>query len=596
MSHIIKSHIKKTVKSGIRLTRRVVVASPHLKKLANVTRDIFLPGYGVVNIYDHSRFTPTIAEYLDQLKLHDDFKYKPLISVVMPTYNTPLNYLKECIESVLIQSYPNWELCVADDASSDGEVVKLIKDYMKKDKRIKLVVRPTNGHISEATNSAIEIARGEFIGLLDHDDILWPNALFEVVKVINDDQKVDLVYSDEDKIDKTGKIHSYPFFKPDWSPEFLESCNYITHFSCIRTDLVRRIGGFRKGYEGAQDWDLFMRIVEVTNRIVHIPKLLYSWRVHEASTASDTNAKPYVFDAQKRLLNDHIDRMGLDGTIKPAPIVQHSIIEYHPTTALTTSIIVAGGTPRQLEKCVQSIRRTTLYKNVELIVVADHQKRIRRIVGDSLKLTTVTKTSNNMSAAYNRSAKQASGDFLIFIDGSMKISTQSWLEVMLGDLQRDGVGVVGGKTLTSIGDRFMRAGVGIGIYGSYASLLEGMPVGDVHYMRGLYGQSRRNVSAVDSGCTGVSSDDFKAIGGFSEDLEEAFVVDACLQLRDKGKRHIYNPAIEIIDQKDRTAGAIDVDRSEAVINIFKKKWKKYIDNDPYLNPAFTRTNAQLEVR
>jgi glycosyltransferase involved in cell wall biosynthesis len=206
-------------------------------------------------------FFPTIHDYYRQQ--HDaTLQEGPLISILLPTYNTPEAYLRECIESIIIQSYPRWELCIADDNSKDKQVVRIIKEYQEQDDRIKLIERPVNGHISEATNSALTLASGEFVGLMDHDDTLWPNALYEIVCVIHENKTVDFIYSDEDKIDSTGKLHSYPFLKPDFSPEFLESCNYITHFSCIRRTVMESAGGFRKGYEGAQDWDLFIRITE----------------------------------------------------------------------------------------------------------------------------------------------------------------------------------------------------------------------------------------------------------------------------------------------------------------------------------------------
>ncbi len=592
-----KSFAKRSIGWSLRRVRRIIVRNKHLKSGAQKVRDVLLPGYGIVNIYDHSRYAPSIAEYLSQLEEQKNFKKQPLISIVMPTYNTPLNYLEECIESVLVQSYPNWELCIADDASSDKRVVELIHKYTKKDKRIKLVARKKNGHISEATNSAIDIAEGDFIALLDHDDILWPNALFEIVKTINNREDVDFIYSDEDKIDETGQIHSYPFFKPDWSPEFLESCNYITHFSCIRTELVRTVGGFRKGYEGAQDWDLFLRISEKTNRIIHIRKLLYSWRMHEASTAADTGAKPYVYEAQRKLLNDHVKRVGLKGQVKKAIITQHSRVEYSPEGQPLVSVVVSGGTKNQVEKNLRSLSRNTSYPNVEFIVSDPNGNQAKRILGKRSKIICMPNDPGCSQAKMcNVAAQSASGAFLIFIDGSTTVNSASWLELMLGDLDRGGVGAVGGRTLNKSKETFMRAGVGLGIYGSYASLLEGMPVEDVHYMRGLYGQSRRNIAAVDSGCFGISRKNFEAIGGFAENLGEMFIVDACLQLLRMDLRNIYNPVIESVDLRNRTAGAIDADRDEDALDLFKEKWASYINDDPYLNPAFSRTNAQLDIK
>lgn len=597
ISENIKSITKRLIKQSLLRTRKNIRKSRFLTHTARTIRDTLLPGYGVINLYDHSRFAPTISEYLKQVEQQKKIKKRPLISLVMPTYNTPIPYLEACIESVIVQSYDNWELCIADDASPNKEVVALIKQYTKQDKRIKLVVRDKNGHISEATNSALNIASGEFIALIDHDDILWPNALYEVVHVINNYPEVDFIYSDEDKVDKTGIIHSYPFFKPDWSPEFLESCNYITHFACLRLSLVREVKGFRKGYEGAQDWDLFIRVAEKTNRIVHIPKILYSWRIHEESTASNTDAKPYVYDAQRKLLSDHIDRQVVKGIVKQSIITQHASIEYYIHGSPKVSIIVAGGTKDQQNKCIRSLLRHTSYKNVEVIVCNASGKLPRKILGNNIKYK-IVKIPNNSSLAlsYNQSAEQAEGSFLVFVDSATIIQTPRWLELMLGDMQRKDIGVVGGKTVNRDGDRFLRAGVGVGIYGNFASLLEWMPIDEVHYLRGLYGQSRRNVAAVDSGCVGMTKDNFIKIGGFDDTIDDMFVVDACLKLLRDLKRNVYNPFITSSDQLNRTTGQIDSYRSRASIEIFQKRWTEYITSDPYLNPAFTRTNAQLEVK
>lgn len=590
-----KSLIKKFIKKGLITTKGVVAKNKTAKKIAIMGRNILLPGYGVINIYDYSRFAPTIAQYQKQLEEQKKFKKRPLISIVMPTYNTPLSYLEECIESVLIQSYPDWELCIADDASPNKEVVKLIRSYAAKDKRIKLVARKTNGHISEATNSAIKIAKGEFIALLDHDDVLWPNALFEVVKVINKQPDVDFIYSDEDKIDETGLIHSYPFFKPDWSPEFLESCNYITHFSCLRTELVRSVGGFRKGYEGAQDWDLFLRVSEKTDKIAHISKLLYSWRIHEDSTASETDAKPYVYEAQRKLLKDHIERSAIKASVKKAAIVQHSNIEYAVDGQPKVSVIVSGGSEAQLKKCLRSLKKNTTYPQIEFIVHTSNNKLPKQVFGKKDQYI-VVKDAKNMADAYNKAAEVASGAFLIFIDGGNTIQTRNWVEMLIGDAQRQGVGAVGGKTISRDKDKILRAGIGVGIYGTYAPLLEWMPREDVHYMRGLYGQSRRNVSAVDSGCLAIGKQQFLDMGGFNTNMGDMFIVDACLKLLNKGFRNIYNPYVETVDPRNITAGDTDQKHTPQTLDLFKATWSAYIDYDPYFNRHFTRTNAQLEVK
>ncbi|HSW66039.1 MAG TPA: glycosyltransferase [Bacillota bacterium] len=595
----IKSLTKRAIKKGLLVTKKVLSRSKTARRVGRGVRNVLFPGGAALNIYDVSKYMPTIAEYQKQLSTWEHLKYKPLISVVIPTYNTPVRFLEECIDSVLLQSYPNWELCIADDASPNKDVVQTIKRYAAKDKRIKLVQRPKNGHISAATNSAIDIASGEYIALLDHDDVLWPNALYEIVSVLDAQPKTDFVYTDEDKIDAEGKIHSYPFFKPDWSPEFLESCNYITHFSCIRTSLVRDISGFRVGYEGAQDWDLFIRLSEKTEKIVHIPKVLYSWRVHEASTALNTDTKPYVYEAQNKLLVGRVERSGRAGIVKQGVIKQHSSIEYAVVGTPEVSIVLYGDQPDLFKKSVSSLTKRTGYQNVEYVFVTPSAKLAafasRAVPGRAKKQIIQVAKGTNAAAAYNQAATKAAGEYLAFIDGSMIIRTPRWLELLLGDAQYAPIGAVGGKTIAREKDRFMRAAVSTGIYGLYAHLLEGMPLEDVHYMRGLHGQSRRNVIAVDSGCLLLKRDSFTSAGGFAENLDDMYVVDLCLKLHKSGKRIVYNPYVETIDLQNKTAGDADKARDKDAIVRFQKKWRKEIEYDPYLNPGFTRCNAQLDL-
>lgn len=588
---------KRAMRKSLVTSKKVLSKSKTVKKGGRFVRDIIFPNVSV-NIYDYSRYSPSIADYQKQLKLQEEFKVRPLISIVMPTYNTDITYLEECIESVLLQSYPEWELCIADDASTNKEVVQTLQKYANIDSRIKYVARKENGHISIATNSAIELATGEFIALLDHDDVLWPNALYEIVKVINNDPSVDFIYSDEDKIDEFSKIHSYPFLKPDWSPEFLESCNYITHFSCIRTKLLRSVDGLRKGYEGAQDWDLFLRITEKTDRVVHIPKILYSWRIHEASTASDTDAKPYVYEAQRKLLVDHIERSSRRGLVKQGIIKQHSCVEYSVENDPKVSVIIIGRRMDSLKNSIGSLIKNTGYKNIELIIVAKSQREASFAIKLANKRFDVSAVAcdDDEAVSLMKGVQKASGDFLVFLDGGMKIKTQNWVELLLGDAQREDIGVVGGRTTTRDEDKFMRAGVGMGIYGFYAPLLEWMSLDDIHYMRGLYAQSRRNVAAIDGGCVMVKAERFEKVGGLTEGLGDTYIIDLCLKFLQAGMRNIYNPFVSTTDLYNLSAGDKSLQREPDVALAFKSRWSQYIEYDPYLNPSFSRTDAQLDIK
>lgn len=594
---MIKTYVKYFIKKGLIVSKKNLSKNKTARRAGTRIRNVlFAPN--PTQIYNYSRYAPTIAEYQKQLSVWENYNSKPLISIVVPTYNTPVQYLRECIESVLIQSYPNWELCISDDASPNQDVLKTIKEFMSGDKRIKLVERKTNGHISEATNSAIEVAQGQYIALLDHDDVLWPNALFEIAKAINENPDVDLIYTDEDKIDEDNDIHSYPFFKPDWSPEFLESCNYITHFSCIRKTVIDEIGGLRRGYEGAQDWDLLVRITEKTSNIIHIPKILYSWRIHENSTAMDTDTKPYVYEAQRRLLLDHIDRIGEKAVVNQGIIKQHSNIEYSVNGSPKISVIIGGGKSQTFKKSIKSVVMKQFYPPTEILLVPYSKKELsycRVIAKTNSNCIIIDPQGRGAAGSFNQAAKQATGSYLVFLDASLVVTTPNWLELLVGDAQRSGVGVVGGKVVNRMKDRFMRAACATGIYGLYAPLLEGMPVEDIHYIRGLYGQSRRNVSVL-NGYFMVNRRAFEDVHGFSENLDDMFDADFCLKLLELGYRHIYNPMVQASDLTNKTAGEANDSRNKEAEKRFQKRWERSIDYDPYFNPSFSRTNAQLEIK
>ena len=595
---MIRSKIKSILKTGLLASKRIIIKNKTFRKVGlRIKRVLFDESTPI--IYNYSRYAPSIMEYKKQIIEAESFNLKPLISIIMPTYNTPPKYLKECIESVLVQSYKNWELCIADDASSNKEVVKIIEEFANEDKRIKYIIRKKNGHISKATNTAMKIASGEFIGLLDHDDILWPNALFEVVKSINNNPKIDLLYTDEDKINSNNEIHSYPFFKPSWSPEFLESCNYITHFSVIRRTIVDEIGGMRVGYEGAQDWDLFIRITERTDNITHIPKVLYSWRIHENSTAKSTNAKPYVYESQRKLLSDHVSRIKEEALVKRGIIKEHSIIEYLPHKSSKISIIIAGDRDARIKSSLKSVLKTNNYKNTDIYAVSSIKReynKCKRIANKNKNCKVIFNDENLcLAQKFNSIAQRCDGEYLLFVEAGLAITTSKWAEYLLGDSQRPDVGIVGGRIIGFNKTKFLRAGCAAGIYGLYAPLLEGMDLDDVHYMRGLYGQSRRNVSILD-GYFIVKRSLYDEVGYFDEELGDLFAADFSLKVLSKKYRNIYNPFVSAIDLLNKTAGDRDRLRNKKITKKFQERWIKYIYNDPYFNPNFTRTNAQLDIK
>ncbi len=540
-------------------------------------------------------------------------KNKPLLSVLVPTYNTDSDYLAECIQSVIDQTYDNWQLCIADDASTDPSVIKTIKRFAKQDKRIDFVVRDKNGHICHATNSALDLAKGEFIALLDHDDVLWPNALYEAVKVINE-ASPDFIYSDEDKIDEEGK-HVDPFFKPDWSPEFLRSINYITHFAVIRRTIVEKAGRFRPGYEGAQDWDLFLRVSRLTQKIHHIPKVLYSWRKSETSTASQPSAKDYAYVNQKKALQDDVEQRGYKAKIEWQIPFSMWRVDYKLKKNYKVSIIIPTKNQYEyIKRCLESIKEFTTYKNFELIVVDtgstdekvwDLYEEYKSIFPD-FKLLKWKKTFN-FSAVCNYGAKDSTGEYLLFLNNDTEVISPSWIEDMLAYAQQEEIGTVGCKLLYP-DNKLQHGGVilGVGgmndtpgIAGHYFPVFIDEPPQDPAQQ--LYVGGTRNFTAVTAACVMVEKGKFNSVKGFDDKFRIAFNdVDLCLKIYDKGFRNVYLPHVKLYHHESVSVGqpgskVRDIGEFDKEIKMMIKKWGSLIKNDPFYHPSFRRDIASARL-
>ncbi|EAK8886453.1 glycosyltransferase, partial [Listeria monocytogenes] len=369
------------------------------------------------------------------------FHYQPKISIAMPVYNVEEKWLRLCIDSILNQVYTNWELCMADDASTDPNVKKILTEYQQLDERIRVVFREQNGHISEATNSALAIATGEFVALLDNDDELAINAFYEVVKVLNENPELDLIYSDEDKIDMDGN-RSDPAFKPDWSPDLLLGTNYISHLGVYRRSILEEIGGFRKGYEGSQDYDLVLRFTEKTTkeRIKHIPKVLYYWRMLPTSTAVDQGSKGYAFEAGLRAVQDALVRRGINGHATHGAANGLYDVYYDIESEKLVSIIIPTKNGyKDVQRCVSSIIEKTTYQNYEIIMAdngstdpkmhelyAEFEQQLPgRFFVESIDIPF------NFSTINNRAAKKAHGEYLLFLNNDTEVITENWLTLMV---------------------------------------------------------------------------------------------------------------------------------------------------------------------
>lgn len=528
------------------------------------------------------------------------FDYRPLISIAMPVYNVEIKWLEKCIDSVINQTYDNWELCISDDASTDPKIKKCLEAYEKKEPRIKVVFRKENGHISLATNSALEIATGEFIALLDNDDELPPHALFEVVKVLNERPELDVIYSDEDKIDAEGNRFD-PHFKADWSPDTLMGNNYISHLGVYRSSIVKSLGGFRKGYEGSQDYDLVLRVTEQIpeDHIYHIDKVLYHWRTIPGSTASSGEAKSYIYDSGVKALTDALNRRGIKGTVRPGLISGFYEVTYEVLQEELVSVIIPTKNGYDdLKLCVDSIIEKTSYPNYEIIIAdngstdpkmqelfAEYKKQL-----DERFIVELIDIPFNYSRINNLAAEKASGKYLLFLNNDTEVIEPNWMTTMVSYAQFDRIGCVGAK-LYYPDDTTQHAGVLVGIGGVAGHALN-------NYDRthcGYFGRLVIDVNylAVTAACMMVKVTDFKAVNGFDETLEVAFNdVDLCLKIYELGRYNVYAHQVELYHFESKSRGYEDTPEKQkrfaGEIKKMQDKWPAYIAHDPFYNDNLTK--------
>lgn len=548
---------------------------------------------------------PTANDLAVQRLDSTNFAFRPLISIILPVYNTDPEYLKVCIESVLAQSYVNWQLCIVDDASGNSDTVSCLKSYAKRDPRIIMKRSKRNGHISTTSNEAIKLATGEFMALLDHDDFLWPNALYEVVKLLQDHRDADLIYSDEDKIEADGFVHFDPYFKPDWSPHLLECVNYITHFTTLRTSIVRELGGFDKNLVGAQDWDLFLRVTERTVKIHHIPTILYSWRAHPGSTAMGIAAKDYASTSQKTALNNHLTRASKYPFELSA--LQSSRDAWNPRykpigTPLVSIVIPTKDKVDYLQRCVGTILDKTTYDNYEVIIVDTgsiepptkaYYEKLTKDSADKVHIKHWRHKPFNYSSACNFGAKHAKGEYLVMLNNDTEVITASWLEDMLGYAQQDEIAAVGVKLLYP-DHRIQHAGVMVGV-GSREPVAD--HVGLLSYsseedqVHELYVNTIRDTTAVTAACLMVKTAKFWQVKGFDPLLRITFNdVDLCLKFRKAGYNNVYLPQVELFHHESVSVGRVNENRDmselAAAIKFMRRRWNGALDVDPFYNQNY----------
>ena len=483
--------------------------------------------------------------------------YQPKISVLMPVYNMEDRFLVPCIEAVLAQTYENWELCISDDHSSMESVHRTLERYAG-NPNIRISYREENGNISENTNSALAMATGEYVAFLDCDDLLAPEALYEVVKYLNQKPETDMLYSDEDKIDADGKHRHDPFFKPDWSPDTLMSMMYTCHLGVYRTALVRELGGLRKEYDGAQDYDLVLRLMEKTERIGHVDRILYHWRESATSTASGGSAKPYAVEAARRAKEDALSRRHLCAVVESDARTGYCQVNYVPQEAATVSIVIPSKDHYDiLKRCVESLTRLTAYTNYELIIVdngsCEEQKTQYELLAGQVHAQYIYWSEKfNFSAMCNRGAARASGAYLLFLNDDTEITDGRWLGRMLGQAEQKHVGAVGAKLLYPGTGHIQHCGVLL-IHNGPSHALSNFTDDRCRY----FGRNEwtYDYAAVTGACLLVNAEKFREIGGFDETFPVAYNdVDLCLRLLEHGYYNVVRNDVTLLHYESVSRG------------------------------------------
>ena len=534
------------------------------------------------------------------------WKNPPLISVAVPAYRTPPGFLEQMILSVKEQTYPHWELCIVNASRGEDGMEQVLGRYAGGDERIRVKNLEENLGIAGNTNEALEMARGEFVGLLDHDDLLAPQALFRIAEALTADPQADAVYTDEDKVTTDLSEHFQPHFKPDFNLDLLRSNNYITHFFVVRTRLASEAGGFRKEFDGAQDYDFIFRCTEEAKKVLHVPEVLYHWRTHKASTADNPASKMYAFEAGKRAIEAHLARCGQEGTVSLRKDLGFYRVEYPVQGEPLVSILIPNRDQKEtLEKCLNSIWEKSTYKNYEILIVENNSsspeifnyyREIEKRPG--VRILT-WKEGFNYSAINNFGEKSAAGDYLLFLNNDVEVINPGWIEELLGNCQRKEVGIVGAK-LYYPDDTIQHAGTVIGIGGIAGHAFLNMPRSRTGYLHKA--SLQMDLSAVTAACMMMKRQVFKQLGGFEERLSVAFNdVDLCLRTVQAGYLVVYNPEVELYHYESKSRGAEDseekVRRFQEEIEFMRCRWMDLLKKgDPYYNRNLTLSKWNYSLR
>lgn len=566
----------------------------------------------------HERFEPEEVPYgpwyeayvPDEAALekqrHHHFEYSPLITVAVPAYRTPEKFLAQMIDSLLAQTYGNWELCIANGSPEDSAMKKVLEEYTKKDSRIRVSELTENKGIAGNTNAALEMAQGEFVGLLDHDDLLAPNALYEIVRALDEDRNLDAVYTDEDKVTTELDEHFQPHLKPDFNLDLLRSNNYICHFFVVRRSIVQKVGGFCQEFDGAQDHDFIFRCIETAEKVGHIPEILYHWRTHKASTADNPASKMYAFDAGKRAIEAHLKRTGTEGIVSHTPDLGFFRVKYPVQGQPLVSVIIPNKDEKEtLKACIDSIREKTEYPNYEIIIVENNSttdeifQYYKELSQDPRIRLLRWKKEFNYSAINNYGVRHANGEYLLFLNNDVTVITPGWIKELLGVCQRPEVGAAGVKLIYP-DNTIQHAGCVIGLGGIAGHMFVDMPANRTGYLHKA--SILQDMSAVTAACMMMKRTAFEEAGGFTEKLSVAFNdVDLCLKVRKNHKLIVYDPYVQLYHMESKTRGAEDnkekVRRFQEEIEYMRCQWIDILKKgDPYYNKNLSLTKWNYSLR
>ena len=534
------------------------------------------------------------------------FDYSPLISIAVPAYHTPVEFLRQMIESLIVQTYSNWELCIVNASPDNEEMQKVLAEYSAGDSRVRFCNLKENLGIAENTNRAFAMTKGEFVGLLDHDDLLAPNALYEIVKILQDHPQADALYTDEDKVTTELDEHFQPHLKPDFNLDLLRSNNYICHFFVVRKSIVEKAGGFRKEFDGAQDYDFIFRCTENAGEVLHVPEILYHWRTHKASTADNPASKMYAFEAGKRAIEAHLERTGTKGEVSHTQDLGFYRVKYPVQGKPLVSVIIPNKDEKEtLQTCLEMLEKNTGYQNFEIIIVENNSTtdeifRYYKELSGNRKIHLLRWGKEfNYSAINNFAVAHAKGEYLLFLNNDVKSINPDWLEEMLGVCQRPEVGGVGAKLIYP-DNTIQHAGCVIGMGGIAGHMFVDMPADRTGYLHKA--SLLQDMSAVTAACLLMKKEVFEQAGGFTEELAVAFNdVDLCLKVRKNGYLIVYDPYAKLYHMESKTRGAEDskekVRRFQTEIEYMRCHWIDILKNgDPCYNKNLSLTKWNYSLK